>query len=198
MSWLRRHKDPENEPVPHEGDPLSHGTDPVVTRALEGELNELLNNGNDLAQRATRANMDWGLGTADRWDLDQESGVLTFTWPDKVATAPFQFLGSYAHRPGTWLWAWANDSLLDHVRSDSVRLRDYGIRHGHDVLRTEHLHIAPEDADCLALLGIALASTASFYRGPSELNNTYLTFGDVTITHHSGETTVVKDLRATP
>jgi hypothetical protein len=194
MSWLRRRKDRETDPVDQAGQ-APHETDPLVMQALEGELNALLNEGNDLAQRATRANAEWGLGTADRWDLDQETGLLSFTWPDKVATTPFQFLGSYAHRPGTWLWAWANDSLLEHVRADSVRLRDHGIAHGHDILRTEHLHISPEDGDCLALLGIALASTSSFYRGPSELNNTYLTFGDVTITHASGETTVVKDLR---
>ncbi len=186
MAWLSRRRHPD--PAPHE-------TDPAVTAALEGELNELLNHGNDLAQRATAANIEWGLGSADRFELDQETGLVTFTWPDRVATAPFQLLGSYAHRPGTWLWSWANEGVLPAVKADSLRLRDYGIEHGHDLLRSEHLHLAAEDGDCLALLGIALASTSSFYRAPGERAITYLTFGDVTITHASGETTLVRDLR---
>ncbi|CAN7498044.1 hypothetical protein LJR027_003238 [Terrabacter sp. LjRoot27] len=197
MSWLRRREDRAARDLSEaSGRTAAHQTDPVVTEALEGELNDLLNLGNDLAQRATRANVEWGLGTAERYDFDQETGLITFTWPDRVATAPFQFLGSYAHRPGTWLWSWANDSIDDRVKSDSIRLRDHGIEHGRDILRTEHLHVAAEDGDCLALLGIALSSTSSFYRAPGELNTTYVTFGDVTFTDASGVTTVVRDLRA--
>ncbi|MGH7972505.1 MAG: DUF6882 domain-containing protein, partial [Limisphaerales bacterium] len=45
------------------------------------------------------------LGRAARWDLNQDNGVLIFTFPDKKVTCDAQIIGSFDMSRGTWLWA---------------------------------------------------------------------------------------------
>ncbi|WP_368858163.1 DUF6882 domain-containing protein [Nocardia noduli] len=35
-------------------------------------------------------------------DLDQRTGLISWTFPDKTATAPAQIIGSHNTRAGTW------------------------------------------------------------------------------------------------
>ena len=69
-------------------DPASHPTDdrnPDPTT----DLNTLLLQGEDMIEQLGAAHAKaWGLGTADRWDLDQRTGLITWRFPDKTATAP--------------------------------------------------------------------------------------------------------------
>jgi Family of unknown function (DUF6882) len=48
-----------------------------------------------MIDQLARAHMSWGLGSAERWGLDQRTGIITWTFPDKAATAPAQIIGSY-------------------------------------------------------------------------------------------------------
>jgi hypothetical protein len=69
----------------------------------------------------------WGLGKANRWSLDQSRGELFFTFEDgSIATCPAQIVGSFDGSEGSWLWAWANPSIADSRKRDSLRVRDYG------------------------------------------------------------------------
>lgn len=59
------------------------------------DLGVLLSQGHDMIQQTGQAHSQrWGLGSALRWDLDLASGLLRFTFPDRVAEAPFQILGT--------------------------------------------------------------------------------------------------------
>jgi hypothetical protein len=62
--------------------------------------------GEDMLQQLTEAHRTWGLETADRWGLDQTTGTITWTFPDKTATAQAQILASYNQAASSWLWAW--------------------------------------------------------------------------------------------
>ncbi|WP_331728323.1 DUF6882 domain-containing protein [Streptomyces sp. NBC_00158] len=95
------------------------------------DLSVLLLQGEDVIEQVGRAHMSWGLGSADRWDLDQTTGVITWTFPDKTATASAQILGSFAPRAGSWLWAWADQSLLPHMTRDSRSFCDWAEANGH-------------------------------------------------------------------
>ncbi|MFD0632770.1 DUF6882 domain-containing protein [Catenulispora yoronensis] len=95
------------------------------------ELSTMIAQGEDMiAQLGAVHAGEWGLGGADRWDLDQESGLITWTFPDKIATAPAQILGSYHVEAGSWRWAWANAGILPGLSRDSVRVREWGRRTG--------------------------------------------------------------------
>ncbi|MCF3134759.1 hypothetical protein [Streptomyces olivochromogenes] len=40
-----------------------------------------------MIEQLARAHMSWGLGSADRWDLDQTTGIITWTFPEINADA---------------------------------------------------------------------------------------------------------------
>src|SRR5262245_22658555 len=72
----------------------------------------------------------WHLGDEQRWDIDQNLGKLVFTFAETTVTAPAQIIGSFDSRAGTWMWAWANSSVVDALKRDSLRVRAYGEQHG--------------------------------------------------------------------
>lgn len=80
MGWFKRAKEAESAGQAGE----------------RADLSALLLQGEDMIERLGRAHMSWGLGSADRWDLDQTTGTITWTFADKTATAPAQILGSFS------------------------------------------------------------------------------------------------------
>ncbi|MEV7817003.1 DUF6882 domain-containing protein [Streptomyces flaveolus] len=80
------------------------------------DLNVLLLRGEDMIEPLARAHMSWGLGSADCWDLDQTTGMITWTFPDKTATASAQILGSFSPDPPPQQWPMAAISSNDHIR----------------------------------------------------------------------------------
>jgi hypothetical protein len=96
----------------------------------QADLSTLLLQGEDMIDQLARAHMSWGLGSADRWGLDQRTGLITWTFPEKTATAPAQILGSFSPSSGSWLWAWANKSILPEMSRDARIVRDWAEAHG--------------------------------------------------------------------
>ena len=67
----------------------------VASKPESADLATLLLQGEEMIGRLAQAHTSWGLGTADRWGLDQRTGIITWTLPDKIATAAAQIIGSY-------------------------------------------------------------------------------------------------------
>jgi uncharacterized protein DUF6882 len=110
----------------------SDGSGPEVE---PGDLGTLLLQGEEMVEQLAQAHMSWGLGSADRWGLDQRTGTITWTFPDKTATAPAQIIGSYSPSAKSWVWAWANESILPEMSRDSLALREWGEAHGQSAFR---------------------------------------------------------------
>jgi hypothetical protein len=71
----------------------------------------------------------YGLGSHARWDVDQNTGVLTFSnkgIPEVVCDV--DFLGSFSGLTNTWLWGWANTSILEPLTKEVLRVKEYGER----------------------------------------------------------------------
>lgn len=63
----------------------------------------------------------------ERWDWDQETGKLIFSHEGvAMVEAEISFSGSVSTKSNTWLWAWANDSCLESVKSASREVREIG------------------------------------------------------------------------
>ena len=119
----------------------------------------------------------WGIAEAERWHYDQDAGLLTFAFSDRVMAAPFQFLGSYNSSSGTWMWAWANESIEPALKSDSLQLKVWGEDIGESVL-TEPLHkVSLEDSECMALVALATSRYDAIYKAPDGDQVSYLSFG---------------------
>lgn len=150
---------------------------------LTPELRDLARQGDEHIALLAQAHQGWGAGSADRWDLDQTTGVISWTFPHQRATAKAQILGSYSPNGGTWMWAWANESILPDLRHDAETLRAWGEAHGHPAF-TEPVFTgdAGTVGDLVAAAVLVLRATG-FYRGPGA-GGSYvaITFGDVTLT----------------
>lgn len=149
-----------------------------VVEELEGPLNGWLNEGNERAQAALERSQAWGLGAAERYFYDQDAGLLSFSFPDRVVNAPFQFLGSHHSRSGTWMWAWALDSINPCLKRDSIALRERGRLRGSAVLTERIVEVSQADADCLALLALRNSRYDGIYKAPDGPQVVYLSFGE--------------------
>jgi hypothetical protein len=148
----------------------------------------LLFQGEGMIEQLAEAHRPWGLGSADRWDLDQCTGTISWTFPDKVASAPAQILGSYNPAARSWLWAWGNKTVLPDMSRDSVVVRNWGIEHGVDVLSQPKTTADDETAAGLAALAVRITRATGFYRGTGSASFPVITFGPVTLTARDGST----------
>jgi hypothetical protein len=149
-------------------------------------LSMLLLEGEDMIEQLARAHMSWGLGTADRWGLDQQTGLITWTFPDKVATAPAQILASYNPGASSWMWAWANSSILPEMSRDSRTVRDWAQARGHLQLTEPKVAADDQAAATLAALALRITAATGFYRGTGGTSIPIITFGAVTLTANDG------------
>jgi hypothetical protein len=74
---------------------------------------------------------EYDMGSYERWDYDQDTGEFVFSdaGVPKVI-AKFQVVGSISHVSNTWLWSWANPSILETVKGDMRVVRQFGEKHG--------------------------------------------------------------------
>ncbi|MCX5399607.1 DUF6882 domain-containing protein [Streptomyces sp. NBC_00102] len=129
--------------------------------------------------------MSWGLGSADRWDLDQTTGTITWTFPDKTATAPAQILGSFNSTSGSWMWAWVNPSVLPGLSSDARDFRDWAEANGHPALARPKIEADAKAAATLVALAVRVTRATGYYRSQGN-NSLIVTFGPVTLTAADG------------
>ena len=151
------------------------------------ELSAMLLQGEDMIEQLTAAHQrNWGLGTADRWDLDQQTGLITWTFPDRTATAPAQILGSWSPSSSSWMWAWANTSILPDMSRDARAVRDWAEPRGHTTLTVPKHEADAETASTLVALAVRITRATGYYRAPAGNSFAIITFGPVTLTSHDG------------
>src|SRR5476651_2199682 len=101
---------------------------------------------NDMRAKTAAHESLWGLGHSERWDLNQDDGHLTFTFPDKIVSGSAQIIGTW-HRPSqTWRWAWSNPSVAKLLAVQSEKIKAYGAQHGIERLTTEKWSGTEEEA----------------------------------------------------
>lgn len=122
----------------------------------------------------------WRFGEAKRWDLNQSRGDLIFTFDDGViATCPAQIIGSFDTARGTWLWAWENPFVVDSLKRDSLRVREYGQQHKIARLTLAEWRCTEADAWSMAALACKLCDAQGVYRGPAGTAFVFISFGKV-------------------
>ena len=129
----------------------------------------------------TRAHEEaWGLNEISRWDLDQDTGELVFSFADrKRAVAPAQIIGTYNSEDQTWLWAWANPSVDEKLRKDVLKVRKYGEEHHINRLTNAKWVGTDDDAWAMTALAVKLCGEQGAYRGPASGTYVFMAFGEV-------------------
>ena len=122
-------------------------------------------------QLKTQANTVWGLGKFDRWDLDQNVGQLIFSNRDgTTAKCPAQIIGSYNSADRSWQWAWANPSVGDSLKIDSLKVKSYGEKNGFKKLSEAEWQGSEDDAWAMAAIACKVCGSQGIYRGPASDN----------------------------
>lgn len=154
----------------------------------DGEFRALLDRCMEELRLKTEAHAaGWGLGTTDRWDLDQEDGQLVFTSKKLTATAPAQIIGTYSTESGTFLWAWDHQSVLPPLQEHARRVREYGEEHRIAALTTRKLECNELEAWEFTALACHLCGAQGAYRGPAGPALVFMTFGEVTLSPPKGK-----------
>jgi len=124
----------------------------------------------------------WGLDRIQRWNLSQDSGELVFSLAGGMkATAPAQIIGTFNTDDHTWLWAWANPSIDDKLKTDALKVRKYGEEHHLDRLTQPKWVGKEKDAWAMVALAVKLCDEQGAYRGPAGPTNVFIAFGEVTL-----------------
>jgi hypothetical protein len=145
------------------------------------EFNALLDKSMEELRAKTMGHQaGWGFGKATRWGLDQSRGDLLFTFDDGlVAACPAQIVGSFDGADGSWLWGWANPSIADSLKRDSLRVREYGEQRQIARLTSAEWPGTEAEAWRMAALACKLCEAQGVYRGPAGTAFVFMTFGTV-------------------
>ena len=122
----------------------------------------------------------WGLHKAESWNVDQETGVIYWSFSDgKVARAHVQIIGTYNPKDSTFLWAWDHPSIMEPLQSHAKLVREFGLKHKVDLF-TERKVIVDEDK-AWEFIAVAnrLAEANGGYRGEAGGPLVFMTFGEV-------------------
>jgi len=144
--------------------------------AAEPTWDELVHSGNEYMRvQREKLETEYGLSKYDRWDLDQETGELVFSNGGVPAIiAKFQFVGSVSETTQTWLWSWANASILPRLSQEVEAVREYGRKHSFSKL-TERKWAADErDGWEMAAVTNYLLKANGVYRAPFKQASTFL------------------------
>ena len=118
---------------------------------------------------------EYKINEHERWDWEQETGTIIFSHEGKPQVeAEIHFSGSFSTKSNTWMWAWANDSLDNAIKSSSRKAREIGEELG--LLQLVAAHWAATEVDgweMTAVLAKAMNAIGA-YRTPSESGYTYM------------------------
>jgi len=129
----------------------------------------------------TEAHMGtWPLVESD-WSVDQDEGVIEFTTDEVAAVAPVQIIGTYNVADETWLWGWANSSIVPELQRDSLRLQESAVELGFPWLAEPRIACSEDEAWELTAVACHLCGGQGAYRGPAGETLIFMTFGNVTL-----------------
>lgn len=110
------------------------------------------------------------LGTHGRWWFDQEAETLQFfDAQDRLRLeADVIHIGSYSRRSDTWLWAWANVSLLPKLRAKAETLRALESTTGYELFGdADTFEVDEPMAWELAAIAVKHLAAMGCYRAPN-------------------------------
>jgi hypothetical protein len=154
---------------------------------LTPEFKQLIERSRNHLEALTAAHAgSWRFGREENWDMNQDEAILRFHFQDgTLAEAPAQAIGSYNVQQRSWMWAWANRSIDDHLSRDSARLRDLGEAKGYPLLTTQSFKTDQYWARAFGALAAMHCDRQGAYfprMGPMVM---VITFGEIKLARHA-------------
>ena len=133
-----------------------------------------------LRAQQDRLRRDFDLSLWQRYDYDQEAGTISFSTDGVIGVvADIHVVGSTSKRGGTWLWSWANPSVLEKVKHCMPRVRDFGTERGFTKL-TEAKWVGDEyDGWEMTAIAAKILDAEGAYRSPGDGGALFMTLKNV-------------------
>ncbi len=120
------------------------------------------------------------LSKHERWDYDQETGQIVFSNAGVSAVAAhFQIVGSISTVNDTWLWSWANFSLVPEIFERLVSVREFGETQRFPNLTTPKWPATEEDGWEMTAIAAKVLNADGAYRPPSKSGFLFMLLMDV-------------------
>ena len=133
-----------------------------------------------LHARQNELEVQYRLDNYPRYDWHQDPAELVFSDQGKPKViADIQFVGSISTRSGSWMWSWANASLLESAKSKIRQVRTYGDTHS--LLKLACGYWDAEEVDGWEMTAVAafLLKAKGAYRSPDERGFTFMILTNV-------------------
>ncbi len=139
--------------------------------------------GNHIAAQQLAHSGAWGLGDAERFDVDLQAGTITWMFTDRnmMVTAPAQLLGTWNPGDQTFLWGWAHPSAPPGTAVAAQAVKDWADQNG--VVELQDRKIECDNDTCYSIAGIAspIGDLQGVYRFDAGGPWAYVGFGNVTL-----------------
>jgi hypothetical protein len=120
------------------------------------------------------------LGSYSRFDWSQQSGHLVFSADGHArVVADIQFVGTLSTASNTWLWSWANPSIIEPVKQRTREVRAYGDVHHYLKLASASFPATEVDGWEMTAIAAYLLEAAGAYRAPDDGGMAFLLMTDV-------------------
>lgn len=124
----------------------------------------------------------WGMSKAANAKLDQDAGKIIWTFRDGfIVEAPVEIVGTYNPASASFLWSWANHTILSKLQGSANRVRAYGEAHDVADFTSRLVTISPARAWELAAVANHLGRAKGAYRANTGGIIVYVTFGKVSL-----------------
>jgi hypothetical protein len=116
-----------------------------------------------------------GNGNFQEYWYDQESSKIQFKTDGKVMLEfRVVFIGSWSTKSNTWMWAWANNSMTDGVKSQSSVLKELKLVTGFGIFTEESFNCDEAMAHELAAFSVDHLKAKGMYISPDGKSNLFM------------------------
>ncbi|WP_432458951.1 MULTISPECIES: DUF6882 domain-containing protein [unclassified Agarivorans] len=135
---------------------------------------------NSLSEKQDAIMAEYKIGEHERFDWDQENGTLVFSNDDKpVVIAKVQFVGSVSTKSDTWLWSWANQTILDNVKDQMYKVKEFGVSKNYEALINEKWSADEVDGWEMTSITSYILNAKGAYRTTDNTGFTYMVITDI-------------------
>lgn len=117
----------------------------------------------------------YNLGEYDEYWYDQATESIQFKEAGKVRLVfTIVPIGSWSGKSNTWMWAWANQSITDELRSQSAKIKDLANYTGYDIFVQEGFNADEVMAHELTSMAVHYLNALGMYIVPSDTLKSFL------------------------
>lgn len=121
-----------------------------------------------LYQQQDICNSVYKIGTYQNWYYDQLTGELTFSDNGiKKLIIDYEEVGSVSTVTNTFLWAWANPHLEENIKTEIVKVKEYGLKRDFEKLINPKWTADEYDGWEMTAIASYLLKAKGAYRVPS-------------------------------